>query len=84
MKSSLKMLEKFIRSGKGDFIRDVPIELVTSINFETAASVSNVMVKPIIEVLGSDQQKDYWMKLFDSFRCIGCYAQTELGHGSDV
>lgn len=32
----------------------------------------------------SDTQKAYWMPLIESFKIIGAYAQTELGHGSNV
>jgi acyl-CoA oxidase len=33
---------------------------------------------------GSDEQQRYWMPLIDEYRIIGCYGQTELGHGSNV
>ncbi|KAH8697520.1 acyl-CoA dehydrogenase/oxidase C-terminal [Talaromyces proteolyticus] len=32
----------------------------------------------------SDAQKAHWMPLIESFKIIGAYAQTELGHGSNV
>lgn len=32
----------------------------------------------------SPEQKEYWMGLHDSWKIIGAYAQTELGHGSNV
>ncbi|GMF75311.1 unnamed protein product [Aspergillus oryzae] len=32
----------------------------------------------------SDAQQAYWLPLIESFRIIGAYAQTELGHGSNV
>ena len=53
-------------------------------NLEIPGTVSHVMVRPIIDVLGSDEQKKKWLPLLDSSRVIGAYAQTELGHGSDV
>jgi acyl-CoA oxidase len=53
-------------------------------DFEVPGTVSHVMVRPIIDVLGSDEQKKKWLPLLDSSRVIGAYAQTELGHGSDV
>jgi len=46
--------------------------------------VSNIMVKPIIQVLGTKEQKNKWLPLLDKDLIYGCYAQTELGHGSDV
>ncbi|KAJ5684034.1 Acyl-CoA oxidase [Penicillium maclennaniae] len=32
----------------------------------------------------SEAQRAYWMPLIDSWKIIGAYAQTELGHGSNV
>ncbi|KAB8205210.1 hypothetical protein BDV34DRAFT_235315 [Aspergillus parasiticus] len=32
----------------------------------------------------SDAQQAYWLPLIESFKIIGAYAQTELGHGSNV
>ncbi|KAF2742569.1 acyl-CoA oxidase [Sporormia fimetaria CBS 119925] len=33
---------------------------------------------------GSEEQKAYWLPKITNFDIIGCYAQTELGHGSNV
>lgn len=43
----------------------------------------NAFVKTI-ELLGTDEQKEKWLKKSETFEIIGCYAQTELGHGSDL
>lgn len=68
-----------------DFINgEVPGEMNFYTNFEVPGSVSNVMVRPVIDILGSDEQKKQWLPLLDTGRCFGAYAQTELGHGSDV
>jgi acyl-CoA oxidase len=37
-----------------------------------------------IDSLGNDEQRKKWMPLIQKFRINGCYAQTELGHGSNV
>lgn len=37
-----------------------------------------------IKHLASEEQKTYWNPLTRRLKIIGCYAQTELGHGSDV
>jgi acyl-CoA oxidase len=34
--------------------------------------------------LGTDKQVEKYMPLIKSFQISGAYAQTELGHGSDV
>jgi acyl-CoA oxidase len=42
------------------------------------------MFKPVLRSQGTDEQIAKWMPLCDTFRIIGCYAQTELGHGSNL
>lgn len=32
----------------------------------------------------NDEQKAYWLPKVENWEIIGCYAQTELGHGSNV
>ncbi|ETN39264.1 uncharacterized protein HMPREF1541_05487 [Cyphellophora europaea CBS 101466] len=32
----------------------------------------------------NEEQKKYWLPKLDSWEIIGCYGQTELGHGSNV
>lgn len=34
--------------------------------------------------LGSDEQAEKWIKNVRSMKWMGCYAQTEMGHGSNV
>ncbi|CAI2360917.1 unnamed protein product [Moneuplotes crassus] len=47
-------------------------------------SVHHGMYETIIKVLGSDEQvKEVWDDIV-AYKNIGCYAQTEVGHGSDV
>jgi acyl-CoA oxidase len=37
-----------------------------------------------LNTLASDQQKELWLPKAFRFQIVGCYAQTELGHGSNV
>lgn len=37
-----------------------------------------------LETMASDEQKEKFLPLARSFRIIGTYAQTELGHGSNL
>lgn len=37
-----------------------------------------------VQKLGSDEQGKLWLSDIRSLRKMGCYAQTELGHGSNV
>jgi len=41
-------------------------------------------LKPSIKLLGTPEQFKKWYELIYSGRLIGAYAQTEIGHGSDV
>lgn len=43
-----------------------------------------VMFVPNIKSLCDDQQQAEWLPLCRDWKMIGCYAQTELGHGSNV
>ena len=44
----------------------------------------HVMFMPVIHALGSDEQRLKWLPRARKYEIIGTYAQTELGHGSDV
>lgn len=55
MKVSMETLAKLVRLKVGDFINDNPNELICVGNFEVASTVSSIMIKPVIEVLGSEE-----------------------------
>ena len=42
------------------------------------------MFIPFIKGQGTDEQQKKWLTLAYKMQIIGCYAQTELGHGSNV
>lgn len=42
------------------------------------------MFVPAIKGQGTDEQQKKWLPLAYKMQIIGCYAQTELGHGSNV
>ena len=42
------------------------------------------MFVPAIKGQGTDEQQKKWLPLAYKLQIIGCYAQTELGHGSNV
>lgn len=39
---------------------------------------------PTVKSLASDQQLKRWLPMIDRLEMMGAYAQTELGHGSDI
>lgn len=42
------------------------------------------MFRLSVENLASEEQKAKWLPMITNLNLIGCYAQTELGHGSNV
>lgn len=60
------------------------------INMMENATMSGSMMNhyglflPTIDVQASDEQKEWWQRRAQTCKIIGCYAQTELGHGSNV
>lgn len=51
---------------------------------QMVTSLHQGMFIPTILNLGSEKQVAHWIPLAHGYKVIGCYAQTELGHGSDV
>lgn len=46
--------------------------------------VHMAMVIPALRYQTSPEQREAWLPLATSFRILGAYVQTELGHGSNV
>ncbi|CAK4079873.1 unnamed protein product [Aphanomyces euteiches] len=46
--------------------------------------VHRAMFVPTLETQMDDEQRAYWLPKAESFEITGAYAQTELGHGSNV
>ncbi|CAD8089766.1 unnamed protein product [Paramecium sonneborni] len=52
---------------------------------ETVVTVLHqTMFIPTIKYLGTEKQIEKWLPPSLNYEIVGCYAQTELGHGSDV
>ena len=42
------------------------------------------MIQVTLEGQGTPEQQEKWLTKANDYKIIGCYAQTELGHGSNV
>ena len=55
-----------------------------AVDWQSPASMHWIMYQTSIETFCNDEQLKKWGPMTQNFDCIGCYAQTELGHGSDI
>ena len=69
----------------GDVIQspDFPL-MVAAIADDLPTALHWIMFVPNIMSLCDAQQQKEWLPLCRDWKMIGCYAQTELGHGSNV
>ncbi|CAM9403676.1 unnamed protein product [Scytosiphon promiscuus] len=56
----------------------------TAIDEVLPTDVHMAMVIPALRYQTSAEQREAWLPLATSFRILGAYVQTELGHGSNV
>jgi len=52
--------------------------------FDDPTQLHELMFVPNIEALCTSEQRAEWLPQCRDWRVIGCYAQTEVGHGSNV
>ncbi|ESN96549.1 hypothetical protein HELRODRAFT_189284 [Helobdella robusta] len=52
--------------------------------YVTGLSLHQLVFVPMLKLQSSEEQLRDWLPLVDSFKMIGCYAQTELGHGTYI
>lgn len=69
----------------GDIIRspDFPL-IVAALADDLPTALHWIMFVPNIISLCDDRQQKEWLPLCCDWKMIGCYAQMELGHGSNV
>ena len=58
--------------------------LLFAIADDLPAALHWVMFMPNIVSLADEEQQKEWLKMCRDWKMIGCYAQTELGHGSNI
>jgi len=62
---------------------DFPV-ILAAVADDLPTALHWVMFLPNIVSLCDEEQQRQWLPLCRDWRMIGCYAQTELGHGSNV
>jgi len=87
-KEGLRKFKKFrelLHTGQLDSLSQKEKELFEfyAIPFH-AMSLHNIMFLPTLRGQASEEQKKKWIPLAENYDIVGCYAQTELGHGSNV
>lgn len=58
----------------------IPVSIVQGQNNE-ALGLHFVMFLPTLRSQGDAEQRKKWLPLAESFKALGTYAQTEMGHG---
>ena len=87
-------LEEVMRKNVYSCVKKIP-ELKISGEFEqrifqrtietvNPLGIQHLMFIPTISGQGTQEQKDKWLPLANNYDIIGCYAQTEMGHGTYV
>ncbi|GMF39439.1 unnamed protein product [Phytophthora fragariaefolia] len=82
----LKKVAHFVQFLKDERITDRQEQGVVyaALGEPLCIDVHNSMFVPTLENQGDDAQRAKWLPLAKSFKILGAYAQTELGHGSNV
>ncbi|KAI8050936.1 acyl-CoA dehydrogenase/oxidase C-terminal [Syncephalis plumigaleata] len=47
-------------------------------------TLHQTLIQPLLRLQCTPEQQQRWLRDAENWRIIGCYAQTELGHGSDL
>jgi alkylation response protein AidB-like acyl-CoA dehydrogenase len=63
---------------------DAVYDIYLAIDENTPLDVHLSMFIPVLQYHTSQAQREMWLSRAQRFRIIGAYAQTELGHGSNV
>ncbi|KAE9086571.1 Peroxisomal acyl-coenzyme A oxidase 1 [Phytophthora fragariae] len=68
----------------GSYSKEEQSILLNALGEQVPLDLHREMFIPTIENQGTDEQRAKWLPLATTYRIIGAYAQTELGHGSNV
>ncbi|KAL3665486.1 hypothetical protein V7S43_009521 [Phytophthora oleae] len=82
----LKKVAHFVQFLKDEKISDTEEQqiLYGALGEPLCIDVHNSMFVPTLENQGDDEQRAKWLPLAKNYKILGAYAQTELGHGSNV
>ncbi|KAE9027802.1 Peroxisomal acyl-coenzyme A oxidase 1 [Phytophthora rubi] len=82
----LKKVSHFVQFLKDENIVDRVEQSVVyaALGEPLCIDVHRSMFVPTLENQGDDAQRAKWLPLAKSYKILGAYAQTELGHGSNV
>ncbi|KAJ1679716.1 hypothetical protein EV182_001475 [Spiromyces aspiralis] len=77
-----RRLVELLRQGK---ISEDDIQMITHILDEKGPfGLHRAMFTPTLELQANEEQKEMFLTKARNYEIIGCYAQTEIGHGSNV
>ncbi|CAI5721724.1 unnamed protein product [Hyaloperonospora brassicae] len=68
----------------GEFTDTDETVLLNALGEQVPLDLHRNMFIPTIETQGTNEQRAKWLPLAKAYRILGTYAQTELGHGSNV
>ncbi|BGP19965.1 hypothetical protein JCM10213v2_008096 [Rhodosporidiobolus nylandii] len=81
LRKTKRLLE--LKEEKG-WTQDVYAAALGMVNEYMGLNLHEIAFAPVIEAQASDEQKREWMPKCREHEWVGCYMQTELGHGSNV
>ncbi|PVU98917.1 hypothetical protein BB560_001601 [Smittium megazygosporum] len=85
IEKSLKQEKRIIELLRERKIDSTDISMLYSIlDWSSPFDLSRGMFMPTIESQGTEEQKEVFLKPALDYRITGCYAQTEMGHGSNL
>ncbi|KYR03091.1 acyl-CoA oxidase [Tieghemostelium lacteum] len=84
-KRSIIICSKIIQiKKKFGLLQSAPLDLYRNLCHDYPLMLHDIVFSGALKSLASDEQLQYWLPLAQNYRMFGCYAQTEIAHGSNV